>query len=299
MTETNHKYRSKKICIIGTGKVGSVLFHSLLNSGLEISYAIDKNLKLAKSVSSKFKSVKISSEITENIILDSEVIIIAVQDKNIKIVIDIINNLRVPLKGKIIFHTGGAVSSEILSEFRKKKAYTGSFHPVQTFNGISYKNNKLLTNIYFGIEGDSPSLKYFKYLCKKLGSKYVMIPENKKILYHSACVFASNFLVTHFDVLSEISSGISKEGINIFEPIVRTTLDNIFRLGTGKSLTGPFARGDYKIIEMHLKNFRKNVPSFLYYYVMLGLETLNLSVKEKKIDRKSASEIKKLLLNYI
>jgi predicted short-subunit dehydrogenase-like oxidoreductase (DUF2520 family) len=102
--------------------------------------------------------------------------------------------------------------------------------------------------------------------------------------------------------LSEITKTLSdnrKEGINIFKPIVETTLGNIFNSGTEKSLTGPFVRGDIETIDLHLKYIKENIPSSLYYYIILGLETMGLSEKGKNISRKTAKKIEELLLNNI
>ena len=33
------------------------------------------------------------------------------------------------------------------------------------------------------------------------------------------------------------------------EPLVRETIDNVFRLGTASALTGPIARGDHALVE--------------------------------------------------
>ena len=175
-------------------------------------------------------------------------------------------------------------------------------HPLQTFNNISYKNNNILHNIYFGIEGGRNAINYFKEICGVLKSKYVIIPGDKKILYHSACVIASNYLVSHFNVLSKIADEIflrGKNGIEIFKPIISTTLNNIFSQGIKESLTGPFERGDIDTIKLHLKYFKENLPSILNYYILIGIETVNLSLKKKSITKLEAIEIEKLLLKYI
>lgn len=294
------KYYPKKICLIGAGKVGSAIYHALSNTGFNFTYVIDPNIIRVKKIFTGNKNLKVQKSISGNVLKESEVIIISVQEKYLKEAINQILRLKISLKGKLIFHTSGVATSDIFNILPVEKRLTGSFHPLQTFRTISYNNNNILNNIYFGIEGGSEAIKYFKFICEKLNSNNIVINKKKKPLYHTACVVASNFLVTHFNILSEITKTFSdnkKDGINIFKPIVEKTLGNIFKSGTKKSLTGPFARGDIETIDLHLKYIKENIPSALYYYVMLGLETMNLSEKGKNINRKTAKEIEELLLN--
>jgi predicted short-subunit dehydrogenase-like oxidoreductase (DUF2520 family) len=295
------KYKKSKICLIGLGKVGSAVYHSLTNAGFVFSYIIDKNKKKASEITGNKKKVIIDFHLSKKSIENSDVFIIAVDEKNIPVIINKLSFFADVLKNKIIFHTSGIETSDAFLNTGVEKKYTGSFHPLQTFNSISYNNNNILQNIYFGIEGGKFALKYLKNICKALGSKFIVIPKNKKILYHSACVIASNYLVTHFEILSKITNNLTpaKKGIEIFEPIVKRTISNIFKEGAEKSLTGPFARGDVKTIDMHLNYIKKNLPSQLYYYALLGLETVIMAKNGKHIDSKTAEKIEKLLLNKI
>ena len=40
--------------------------------------------------------------------------------------------------------------------------------------------------------------------------------------------------------------------LSMVEPLVRETVDNVFRLGTARALTGPLARGDDGVVAHHL-----------------------------------------------
>lgn len=295
------KYKKKKICLIGAGKVGSALYHSFTDAGFVFSYVIDKNKKKISEITGSNKNVIVDIHLSKKSIENSDVFIIAVDEINIPVIINKLGIFADVLKNKIIFHTSGIETSDAFLNTGVEKKYTGSFHPLQTFNNISHKNTDILQNIYFGLEGGKLAVMYLKYICKELGSKFIVIPKNKKVLYHSACVIASNFLVTHFEILSKITKTLTpaKTGIEIFEPIVKRTISNIFKEGTEKSLTGPFARGDVKTIDMHLNYIAKNIPSQLYYYALIGLETVIMAKNGKHIDSKTAEKIEKLLLNKI
>lgn len=296
------KYKAKKICIIGAGKVGSAFFHSLRESGYDIRYIFDSNNIRLKKIISGSKNVKAGKKITRESLSESDVIVFAVQEKKLKSAIGECRKFNLDLSAKIIFHLSGIETSGLFGSLKHNAMNTGSFHPLQTFNNISYKYSNILSNIYFGIEGGKNALKYFREICKCLKSDFVIIPKDKKILYHSSCVIASNFLVSHFNVLSKISGELFKNrkiGVEIYKPIIMTTLDNIFNQGIDDSLTGPFERGDISTIKLHLKYFKEKLPYLAYYYILFGLETTNLSLQKKSITKKEAGEIEKLLLKYI
>jgi predicted short-subunit dehydrogenase-like oxidoreductase (DUF2520 family) len=292
----------KKICIIGAGKVGSALYHSLNKNGYNIAYLIDSHFKNLKKITSGNKRIILANKVTREILLKSDVIIFAVQEKKLKNTISFCSKFKIDLRKKIIFHLSGIETSMLFTKLTINSLNTGSFHPLQTFNTISYKYNDIVSNIYFGVEGGSNAIKYFKNICRSFKSDYVIIPKNKKLLYHGACVIASNFMVSHFNIISEIVKKLSlkgKSGINIFRPIVNSTLNNIFSQGIHKSLTGPFERGDINTIKLHLKYFKENLPSQLYYYVLSGYEAMNIALKKKSITKKEAIEIEKLLYKHI
>lgn len=43
------------------------------------------------------------------------------------------------------------------------------------------------------------------------------------------------------------------QALSLIEPLVRGTVNNIFNLGTVNALTGPISRGDYGVVDAHLK----------------------------------------------
>jgi predicted short-subunit dehydrogenase-like oxidoreductase (DUF2520 family) len=297
-----NKYKSKRICLIGVGKVGSALYHSMHKKGYNFKFAVDTNYFRLKRIVAGNKKIKIGKEISVEILEDSDVIIYAVQEKYLVNTIKECVKFKLDLSKKILFHTSGIGTSDLFNILDINNKKIGSLHPLQTFNAISYNNNNILSKIYFGAEGGNDAVLYFKQICKSLNSEIVVIPKRKKILYHSVCVFASNFLVSHFNMLLNLSDELhlkKKDGIEIFRPIVINTINNIFKDGIDKSLTGPFERGDIDTIKLHLKYFKENLPSYLYYYILFGIETTKISFKKKSISNNEAIEINKLLLKYI
>ncbi|MBK6876361.1 MAG: DUF2520 domain-containing protein [Ignavibacteria bacterium] len=236
---------NKKICIIGCGKVGSAFAVELTQCGLEIGFVIDTHEMQIQEFRSLMPDAIFSSTVKEEFIEASDIIIISVQDKKIKDVVSQLMKLNVDLAGKKLFHTSGSETSSVFTDAGLNKNMVASFHPIQTFMELSTESKNLLSNIYFGIEGGENALAAADEILKRLNSKCIIIPIEKKQLYHTACVVSSNFLVTLLNVAAEFSSsvGIEKsEMFEVFRPIIEKTISNISESGLVNSLTGPFER---------------------------------------------------------
>jgi predicted short-subunit dehydrogenase-like oxidoreductase (DUF2520 family) len=61
------------------------------------------------------------------------------------------------------------------------------------------------------------------------------------------------------------------------EPLVRETIDNVFRLGTGRALTGPVARGDAAVVTEQLTALLSMAPEVAAAYRALGVIALDLA----------------------
>ena len=291
----------RAICLIGIGKVGSALVFELKEAGFKRVFLVDKVLKRVSSVANKLDRIKYSDRLNKKFIDESDIIIISVQDNEINNVVKRISGLNINLKEKIILHTSGALNSEVFDILKISKSRAGSFHPIQTFNKRrSFKSN-VFKGIYFGLEGGVKAKKLQKELCAKFESHYLEIPKEKKLIYHTACVIASNFLVTYINILDDIIKSIGykeEETYKIFEPIIIETLLNISKYGNVKSLTGPFERNDVKVIEGHLKALQEEHPLLVPFYVSLARETAKVALKNKSIGKRDASKLERILDKY-
>lgn len=291
-----------KIYIIGTGKTGSAFSFELKDSVYKIDFLTDHNNERLRRISEAINPISYSVKIEKDFIATSDIIFICVQDRFIGDVIKKIIDTGTDLSEKYFIHTSGSESTDIFPEEKFNRKYLLSMHPIQTFNEISYKNNHLLENIYFGIEGGEDAKKIVIYIIQKLNSKFIEIPKEKKYLYHSACVITSNFLVTLLNVSSEIlgSIGIDKSRMfEIFKPIIDKTLNNISEHGLVDSLTGPFERNDVETISNHLSSINKEIPSLIPFYTLLGMETVKVAFKKESLNLKNVISILDLMNEYI
>jgi predicted short-subunit dehydrogenase-like oxidoreductase (DUF2520 family) len=75
-------------------------------------------------------------------------------------------------------------------------------------------------------------------------------------------------------------------------PLQRATLDNLERLGAGRALTGPAARGDAGTIDRHLAALAVAAPGAIPAYVAMARLALDLAERGGNLptDRRAACE---------
>ena len=147
--------------------------------------------------------------------------------------------------GAIVFHCSGALASSLLLAATQAGASVASVHPIRSFADPGQVAGSF-DGTYCGIEGDPLALAFLTPALTAIGARPVPIAA-AKTLYHSAAVFASNYLVTVLDAslrayqAAGIPEAVARE---LAGPLVTETVANVLRLGAAPALTGPIARGD-------------------------------------------------------
>ncbi|MCI0448921.1 MAG: DUF2520 domain-containing protein [Chlorobi bacterium] len=280
-----------KIAIIGYGKLGSHLFHSL------------KKFRKAKVISIIRKS---KSKVNPSLINQSDIIFICTQDSEISGAVKSLINKSIDLKKKYIFHTSGSLNSGELIKLKNKGAYTGSFHPVQTFESPAKRYSGRFENIYIAVEGDKESVKLGFRIAKLLNAKPFFIKKESKIFHHICCVISSNFLTAHLYQIDKIAhKRIQKIGFNnfsffsIYKPLAEQTMKNVETKGAIKSLSGPIERNDLITINKHISALRKKHNDILPLYSLMGIETVGLALKKKSLTHNQSKKILRQLNKYL
>ncbi|OGV32275.1 MAG: hypothetical protein A3E88_05500 [Legionellales bacterium RIFCSPHIGHO2_12_FULL_35_11] len=168
----------------------------------------------------------------------------------------------------IVVHCSGVLSSKYLELLREKNCLLASVHPMRSFV-IPEKSVAEYPGTYCALEGDLFAIPFLEKLFVGIGSIVYLVNKDKKALYHSAGVFASNYLLTmakqSIEVLVE--SGIDREmAVNITTSLMSGTLNNLINLKSAEAaLTGPIKRGDQATIDMHLHALSGSSRKDLYF----------------------------------
>jgi predicted short-subunit dehydrogenase-like oxidoreductase (DUF2520 family) len=286
------------ISIIGAGKVGSTLAKMFHRSGYRIVSVISQKKNSARKLAHLLRCKKYSDSLSD-IHPTTRIILIAVPEENIlEIAEEITKRSHIDFLNLVVFHTSGSLTSDALLPLRMQGAITFSLHPIQSFLKASTLVHQMarMNNVIYGFEGNIAALPLARQLVKDLCGKLVRIPKEEKILYHIACVFASNYstalLGTVDKLVERIGGGIR---FSHFEPLVRTSIENAFKFTPKMALTGPIARGSSKTVENHLQELRKIDKPLALLYQQIGLQALKMAVFRKSLKPNVAKQIKQIL----
>lgn len=148
--------------------------------------------------------------------------------------------------GSVVFHCSGALTSGELAAAASQGARLASIHPIRSFADPTDATASF-AGTWCGTEGDAAALALLSPAFEAIGARLVAIDPKAKTIYHAAAVIACNYLVTMMDsaVHAYGAAGVPQEiALELMEPLVRGTVDNVFRHGPARALTGPIARGD-------------------------------------------------------
>ncbi|OEF99875.1 hypothetical protein BHF71_01500 [Vulcanibacillus modesticaldus] len=283
-----------KIGFIGAGKVGTAM-------GIYLQNKVEVTGYYSRSYSSASKAARYTEskgyKNLESLVHEADMIAITTPDDIIKRVADDLLNITMSWEGKIVLHMSGAHSSDVLSLLAEKGATILSLHPMLSFSE-PFKAARDLSFASFTIEGRGNLLEKVKHLLDGIGNHWIEIPTQDKVLYHTAAVIVSNYLVTLIDtgVQMLISTGFTKEdATKLLTPLIKKTMETILEKGAEKALTGPISRGDLGTLKMHLNNLENRNKSWLDSYKVLGVQTIDLALRAKRINDESANQMKGVL----
>ena len=196
-------------------------------------------------------------------------------------------------KGQIVIHCSGVSGVDVLSKAKNDGASVGSMHPLQPFSDMD-SGSKNLDNITFGIDGDEFALHIISKLVNNLDAITMKIDPKYRALYHLSGVMAGNLLLGMASSVVDIwqKIGLSREeGAKALIPMMIQSCKNIVELGIPQSMAGPYVRGDYDTVKMHLDTLRKSYPDILPLYVELA--RISLKYGDEKVGE-TVSQSKKM-----
>lgn len=185
-------------------------------------------------------------------------------------------------KNKIVFHSSGALSSDVLAPLKRKGASTASLHPMMTFvPGATPR----MDEVPFAVEGDSRAVAVARRIVRDLGAEAFPIRKAAKTLYHALGSFSSPLLVAALATAERVgrASGLSaSQTRRVMGPIVRQTLKNYQERGAATAYGGPMKRGDINTVLRHLKELQRVPGAGEVYRALVKSALINLPGARKK-----------------
>jgi predicted short-subunit dehydrogenase-like oxidoreductase (DUF2520 family) len=194
------------------------------------------------------------------------ILIAAPESEIVRIVAQLSSFGQQVLRGKIVLHTSGAFSSEILTQLRSFGMSVGSIHPLQSFSGVGVP---VLEGRVFAIEGDRAAIRVARAVTRALGGLPLLLSPKSKPLYHAAAVISAGHVLALQEAAIQLFASLGmkrREALKALLPLTRQVLENLERVGPRLAWTGPLARGDYAVVAMHEDALQSSPVEYLDAY---------------------------------
>ena len=273
----------RTLTIIGAGKVGQTLARLWASNQIfQIQDVLNRSLESAQRAVTFIGNGTAVASYAE--LRPADVYLIAVPDDQIAACCDeLVRSSNLSLQS-IVFHCSGALRSAQLQAAALPGASVASVHPIRSF-AVPEQVAQEFSGTYCGVEGDARAVDILSEAFSAIGARMVTINADAKILYHAAAVFACNYLTTLLDVAQQtyVRAGIPADAaLELMAPLVRETIDNVFRIGPAAALTGPIARGDFATTERQQSAIADWNQDYGALYRQLARLTADLAARRKQ-----------------
>ncbi len=283
--------------LVGAGAAASVLGQRLRQAGLRVPTVVSRTRASAQALA---EALGASASTALHDAWKADALLLCVPDSALAEVVERLTASDLPLDGKLVLHTSGALPVRVLAPLAARGAYVLGFHPAQALT--RHTPPDALTGACAGIEGQEPALSAGRRLAERLGMKPLTIRLGSKALYHLALAIASNYTVTLAALAAEVlaSAGIPADDAHaLVGPLLAGTLANLQALPPEQALTGPIARGDVETVGHHLTALRTLLPHLVPVYAALAAETARVAVRGDRITPEQADALLERLQNAL
>lgn len=286
----------ERIALVGAGAAGGALLLALYRAGYPIAGVASRRIESAQRCAGLVDNPPATSDPAPAVV-NADIIILATPDSQIEPACRAIADQGVIRPGQLFLHLSGALTSDALSAAQRKGADVISLHPIQAL-ADPQKGADLLAGTWFCLEGNDAATKRGEALVKAMQGEILIIPADKKALYHAALSVAANYLITIESIAVTLLEqiGIDRQaGLKAILPLIAGSVENLAHSGLPNALTGPISRGDTHTVAHHIDSLRVISPAHQAIYRILGRETVELALEKGGLEPEQAEEIRRLL----
>lgn len=272
----------KTLSIIGAGHLGSTLGRLWHEQGVfRIGDVATRSMASAQQAAAFIGAGRPVAGLDE--LADADIFLIATADDQLAPVCAGLARNGAIHAGQLVFHCSGALSSAELAPAAAAGARVASIHPIRSFAQPQQVIHSF-AGTWCGVEGDVQALSVLGPAFEAIGARLAPVDAQHKTLYHAAAVFASNYLVTLVDATLQAYEGAGvprAQALQMIQPLMTNTLENIFRAGPEAALSGPVARGDVGTVQRQSQALSAFRPELGALYDLLAQHTAKLAQGRK------------------
>lgn len=276
----------RTVVLVGAGRLAGFLAPALTAAGYKITEIVARpqalSLRRARVLAGRVRARAVTAK---TMALDASILWLAVPDSDIRrAALELAQRAEAPGKRprlRFAFHSSGALGSAELGALRIAGLAVASVHPLMTFVGGP---TPPLSGVPFAIEGDRAAVKVALTIVRELGGEGFVLAPSFKPAYHAWATMTSPLLLAYLVTLERAArqAGLARDQARRMAlPILRQTLDNYAQVGSAKSFSGPFVRGDVATVEKHLVLLKRSPKVRAVYTALARMALDGLPVKNR------------------
>jgi predicted short-subunit dehydrogenase-like oxidoreductase (DUF2520 family) len=227
------------VVLIGSGNAATVLGRLIKSSGHVIAEVASPNAAAAQTLAKELHANAQTNigAVTKN----ADIYIISVADNAIETVAD-----QLQLKNKIVVHTSGAVSKNVLQNVSER---FGVLYPLQSLR----KESKHIPDIPLLIDGNTEeTIQIIQTFAKTISKKVSHAGDEERLKLHVSAVIVSNF-TNHLYALAAEYCKKERTDFSLLVPLIKEVAERIEIYEPESMQTGPAIRYDAITIQKHLQ----------------------------------------------
>lgn len=255
----------QNISIIGSGNVATQMAIALHKAGINIAEVFSASPTNAEILANKVNASVVKN--IQDISKDADLYLLSVSDKAYD---QILPNF--PVKNKLVAHTAGSLSMEILAKQSKKY---GVLYPFQTLSKNKEINFSEVPILYCG--SNQETQKSLKSLAERISNKVSFASDEQRKYIHISAVFACNF-VNHMYTLAKSITEEHHIDFALLYPLIKETAEKALSGNPKNMQTGPAVRDDKNILSNHIQ-LLKETPELQAIYRQLSYSIIKQHYK--------------------
>lgn len=262
------------VSFIGAGRVAKALGIALARKGVKIRNVASRSESSARQLVGVLAGSRFTT--IDEATAETDVIFVTVPDDAIAEVVSSHRNWR---EGVLAVHCSGSWDLSVLEHARSNGASVGGFHPLQTFANPDLAASSL-EGSSVGLEGDHDVCHVLESLAVMLGMRVLRVPTWARPRYHAAANYAASFLVSALKEALDLwkTFGVEQdEALQALLPMSFATLQAVRQGGLIGALSGPFSRGDLRVVRSHIESLSMLGSDHVVFYQVIAERQLAIA----------------------
>ncbi|MBN2524891.1 MAG: DUF2520 domain-containing protein [Deltaproteobacteria bacterium] len=283
----------RKVFVIGTGAVGTSLAFALRKAGRDIVGIHDIDSRQARTAAETVGTRGFGGALPD-ILKEADTVVVTTPDTVIEKVVALVQAEELYSSHQIWIHCSGHLTADVFKPIADKVKGVATMHPAYVFP--PHQCTEIPEGVGFAIGGDEEGLKKVREHVALLKGSAMVVPSDKRPLYHAAMVMASNYIVTQLSCARSIlvSAGIAEaEMEGLLLQLTQSAVDKARTLGISHSLSGPVRRGDVGVVVDHLEAL-KTLPLARQLYISAGKAAVELASGEPGYCQDTAQTLREI-----